>query len=286
MRSMFDDKTYLMDGATGTELLKAGMPLGACQESWVLAHPQALLELQRRYVEAGSRLLHAPTEHLNQLHLGRYGFQGSLDAMARELVELSRSAAGGKALVLGSIGPTGLRPAPYGDGDEYEIMGAAAEQVRALEAADVDVFALGHQRYLSEARIFLEAIRMVSERPAIVSFHCDANGRTADGFELGDAASQLEGLSIAAFGIDCLGDLEANVRLLRKIREWTDLPLLVRPSAGLPRPEDGRSVYSLPPETLAAYVPAFAEAGAMLMGGCCGTGAEHVAALHAAIRAL
>lgn len=285
-RSMFDDKIYLTDGATGTALQAAGMPLGACMEQWVLANPDALKTLQTAYVEAGSRLLHAPTAQLNSRHMARFGVSGSLDAMAKELVALTREAAGNKALVLGTMAPTGLRPEPYGDGDEYEIMGLAAEQVRALENAEVDLFSLVDQRWLCETKLYLDAIRAISERPVIVSFTCDENGRTAEGLELGEAAEQLEGMSVAAFGINCLGDLDACVHILTEVREWTDLPLLLRPSAGVSVIENGKVCYSVEAEKLAGYVPAFNQLGVRLMGGCCGTNPSHIAALRAGLRML
>lgn len=283
---MFDDKIYLTDGATGTALHAAGMPQGACLEQWVLANPEALKMLQTAYVEAGSRLLHAPTAQLNSLHMARFGVSGSLDAMAKELVALTREAAGTKALVLGAMAPTGLRPEPYGDGDVYEIMGLAAEQVRALEHAEVDLFSLVDQRWLCEAKLYLDAIRAISERPVIVSFTCDENGRTAEGLELGDAAEQLEGMSVAAFGINCLGDLDACVRILTEVREWTDLPLMVRPSAGMPLIENGKVSWHLAGEKLASYVPAFNQLGVRLLGGCCGTDPSHIAALRSWLRML
>lgn len=285
-KSMFDDKIYLTDGAIGTALQAAGMPLGACVEQWVLAHPEAFRALQESYVAAGSRLLHTPTAQLNSRHMSHFGVTASLDAMAKELVALTRDAAGTKALVLGTMAPTGLRPEPYGDGDVYEIMGLAAEHVRALENAEVDLFSLVDQRWLCETKLYLDAIRAVSERPVMVSFTCDESGRTAEGIELGDAAEQLEGMSVAAFGINCLGDLDACVRILTDIREWTDLPLLLRPSAGVPSMENGRICYSLAAEQLAEYVPAFAQLGVHVLGGCCGTDASHIAALRSGLRLL
>ncbi len=283
---MLDKNIYLMDGATGTELQKQGMPLGACTEQWILQNPEKLTQLQRSYVEAGSKMIYAPTMMVNGLHLSRYGIECSIDSMCRELVELSRSAAGDRAMVIGGIGPTGLRPAPYGDGDPYELMGAFAEQVRGLELAEVDMFGLETQTYLCEAKLIMEAIREISERPVIVSFYCGANGRTADGFTLADAADELSGLGVAAFGINCIGDLELNARLLEELHESIDMPLVVKPSAGLPKFENGAPVYDMPPERLAAYVRRFADAGAHLIGGCCGTDVRHIAAMKSALAAL
>ena len=142
----------LMDGATGTELRRLGMPDGACTEQWVLEHPDALLELQRAYVDAGSQVLIAPTFGANRVTLARYGLSGQVSVYNRRLAALTRKAAGGKARVAGDLAPTGKSIVPFGDASFEELVDIYTEQAAALEAAGVDLFLLETTMTMAEAR--------------------------------------------------------------------------------------------------------------------------------------
>ena len=168
----------LLDGATGSELYKRGMPAGACTEQWVLGHPEALLELQRGYVAAGSQVLIAPTFGANRVRLEQHGIFGQVADYNRRLVELSRQAAGGRALVAGDMAPTGLFIAPFGESSFEELVAIYTEQAAALAAAGVDLFLIETTMTMPEARAAVLACKSVSDRPVWVTFTCDENGRT------------------------------------------------------------------------------------------------------------
>ena len=170
----------LLDGATGSELYKRGMPAGACTEQWVLGHPEALLELQRGYVAAGSQVLIAPTFGANRVRLEQHGIFGQVADYNRRLVELSRQAAGGRALVAGDMAPTGLFIAPFGESSFEELVAIYTEQAAALAAAGVDLFLIETTMTMPEARAAVLACKSVSDRPVWVTFTCDENGRLID----------------------------------------------------------------------------------------------------------
>ena len=153
----------LMDGATGTELYRRGMPNGVCTEQWVLEHPQALLEIQRAYVEAGSQVLIAPTFGANRVSLARHGAQDRVEEYNRRLVELTRTAADGRVLVAGDLAPTGLLLAPFGASSFEELVDVYAQQARALAAAGVDLFLIETTMTVPEARAAVLACKSVSD---------------------------------------------------------------------------------------------------------------------------
>lgn len=174
----------LLDGATGSELYKRGMPAGAYTEQWVLGHPEALLELQRGYVAAGSQVLIAPTFGANRVRLEQHGIFGQVADYNRRLVELSRQAAGGRALVAGDMAPTGLFIAPFGESSFEELVAIYTEQAAALAAAGVDLFLIETTMTMPEARAAVLACKSVSDRPVWVTFTCDENGRTLSGTDV------------------------------------------------------------------------------------------------------
>ncbi|MBO5282797.1 MAG: homocysteine S-methyltransferase family protein, partial [Lachnospiraceae bacterium] len=138
-REFCKEQYILLDGATGSNLMKKGMPAGVCPEQWILEHPEAILELQRAYVEAGSNILYAPTFTANRVKLAAYGLQDRQEEMIRELVALSRQAAGGKALVAGDLTMTGQQLRPMGTMELETLIDVYKEQIRLMEAAGVDL---------------------------------------------------------------------------------------------------------------------------------------------------
>ncbi len=193
----------LLDGATGSELYKRGMPAGACTEQWVLGHPEALLELQRGYVAAGSQVLIAPTFGANRVRLEQHGIFGQVADYNRRLVELSRQAAGGRALVAGDMAPTGLFIAPFGESSFEELVAIYTEQAAALAAAGVDLFLIETTMTMPEARAAVLACKSVSDRPVWVTFTCDENGRTLSGTDVLAALIVMQGMGVDAFGLNC-----------------------------------------------------------------------------------
>ena len=163
----------LLDGATGTELQKRGFSGDGCAEAWTLAHPEAIVELQRAYVQNGSQIVYSPTFGANRVKLESHGLFGKVEEYNRQLVALSRRAAGDAALVAGDISPTGLFLYPLGETTFEELFDVYAEQAAALEAAGVDLFVVETMVTLAEARAAVLAVRSVSSKPVFVSFSCD-----------------------------------------------------------------------------------------------------------------
>ena len=272
----------LLDGATGTELHKRGMPVGACTETWVLDHPDALLELQRAYVEAGSQVLIAPTFGANRVRLAHHGVD-QVEEVNRRLVELSRQAAGGKALVAADLSPTGLFVPPAGETSFEELVDIYAQQARACEEAGADLFLVETMMTMAEARAAVLAVRSVSDKPIWVTFTCDEDGRTMTGTDVLAALIVMQGMGVSAFGLNCSTGPEAMLEPLERLSAYANVPLIAKPNAGLPHMEDGKAVYDCRPEEFAAQAEDLAAAGARLFGGCCGTGPEHIDALGRAL---
>ncbi len=276
----------LLDGATGSELLRRGMPAGSCAEAWVLQHPEVLLELQRAYVSAGAEVLLAPTFGANAVRLEEHGLPGKVEEYNLRLVELSRQAAGGKALVAGDLAPTGKFIEPFGEYTFEKLVDVYTEQAAALEKAGVDLFLVETTMTMPEARAAVLAIRSVSERPVLVSFTCDENGRTLSGTDVLAALIVMQGMGVSAFGLNCSSGPDRMLEQIRRLSPYARVPLLAKPNAGLPEMVDGRAVYHCPPEEFASYTRALAEAGVRVFGGCCGTTPAHIAALKAALDAI
>lgn len=276
-------RPLVLDGATGTQLQKRGMPAGCCSELWLLENPQAILDLQRRYVQAGSDLIYAPTFGANRETLGRHGCGHRVRELNLRLVELSREAAGGKALVGGDLSSTGLMLPPMGESSFDELVDIFAQQAAALEEAGVDFFAVETQSSLAESRAIVTAIRAISDKPILNSFPMGPTGRTLHGGDLRGVLVSMEAMGVDAFGVNCTGDLPLLAKILAGMAPLTALPLIAKPNAGMPKVENGQTVYNLPAEAMAEAARLYIRSGAGFLGGCCGTGEEHIAAIRSAV---
>lgn len=272
----------ILDGATGTELQRRGYTGDISMEQWTLAHPDSIRELQRGYVDAGSRVLYTPTFGGNAVRLAAHGVTEDVAAYNRRLAALTREAAGGRALVAGDMAPTGLFLPPLGDASFRQLVDAYAQQVAGLEEAGVDLYVIETMISLSDARAAVLAVRAVTDKPILVTFACDGNGRSISGTDVTAALTALQDMGIDAFGLNCSTGAQMLPQLQR-LRAYARVPLIAKPSAGLPVMVDGRAVYDCPPEAFAACVPAMLDSGVMIFGGCCGTTAAHIAALHRAL---
>lgn len=270
----------LLDGATGTNLQKAGMPVGVCPEKWILDNPKVLMDLQERYVEAGTQILLAPTFTANRIKLEEYGLSDELVPMNRELVALSKRASAGKALVAADIAMTGKQLYPLGDLMFEELVDIYKEQAKVICEAGVDLFIVETMMSLQECRAAVLAIREVCELPVMVSLTYNEDGRTLYGTDPVTAVVTLQSLGADAVGLNCSTGPEAMLPLVAQMAEYATVPILAKPNAGMPELEDGVTVYRTTPEEFAAVGAKLVEAGASIVGGCCGTTPEHIAALH------
>ena len=276
----------ILDGATGTELQKRGFTGSDCAELWTLEHPEAILEIQRGYVEAGSRILYTPTFGANRTKLEAHGIFNQVGDFNRRLAALSKEAAGGRAWVAGDIAPTGLFLYPLGDTSFEELVDIYTEQAAALEEAGVDLFVIETMMTLAEARAAVLAVKSVSDKPVFVSFTCDENGRTLSGSDVTALLQIMQGMGVDAFGLNCSVGPDEMVKQLKRLREIARVPLIAKPNAGVPEVVDGETVYCCPPAAFTAHLEEMAAAGVWMFGGCCGTDAGHIRALSEALPAL
>lgn len=270
----------LLDGATGSNLMKAGMPKGVCAETWILDHPQAILDLQRAYVAAGSQVLLAPTFTAGRMYLSQHGLEGELKELNRCLVALSREAAQGKAWVAGDMTTMGRADVPYETMLEYY-----EEQARALAEAGVDLILcetlMGHD----EAMAALEGCRMAAaELPVCCSFSVTADGMLYFGGSVYEAAPQVAEFGADAVGINCSVGPDQLESVVRTLRESLTVPVIAKPNAGMPEIDDqGNAHYSMHAADFGRHMAALHRAGASILGGCCGTEPPYIAALKAAL---
>lgn len=265
----------LLDGATGTELQKRGMPAGVCTERWVLEHPEVLLGLQSAYVDAGVGVLAAPTFGASPAALARFGLADETTDYNARLVALSREAAGGKALVAGDLAPCGMALAPAGEFSFEDIVDNYKAQVSALRAAGVDLYLVETMITLAEARAAVLAIRETDgEKPVLVSLYCDEGGCTPDGTDVLAALIVMQGMRVDGFGLNCAppDDIAGQ---LERLAPYATVPLLAMPCSR-----------ESTPESFAALAAGYAAGGVRFFGGCCHTGPEKIAALSRALDSL
>ena len=269
----------ILDGSTGTQLQKRGFDSSICAEDWVLQHPDVIPEVQNSYIEAGSRIVYAPTFGANRTKLESHGIFNQVAEYNKKLVAMSRDAVGDRAWVAGDIAPTGKFLYPLGDTTFEELVEIYTEQVSAMEEAGVDLFVIETQMTLPEARAAVLAAKSVSKKPVFVSFTCDENGKTLTGTDVTAALVVLQGMGVDAFGLNCSTGPDKMLPQLRRLKEYAAVPLIAKPNAGVPQVVDGKTVYNCTPEQFSAYVKEMAECGVCIFGGCCGTEVEHIAAL-------
>ena len=273
----------LADGGMGTSLIARGAPVGACLEALNVEEPADVTLVHRGFVDAGARLILTNTFGANRLRLGGHGLADRVGAINRAGVSIARKA--GASVVGGSMGPLGVRLAPYGRVGLEDARAVYAEQAAALAEAGADLFVIETQSDLREIEQAVGAARHVAPNMAIMaSATFTRDDRTLLGETPGQVAACLAGLGVAVMGVNC-GEGPAQVlRLLRAMRPSADgRPMVARPNAGGPLEVGGRFVYPATPGYVAEHALAFVEEGAAVVGGCCGTGPDHTAAIAAAL---
>lgn len=273
-------RPLLLDGATGSNLMKRGMPRGVCTELWIDAHPETLLALQREYVAAGSDIIYAPTFSANRHTLEREGLGDQVGELNRRLVALSRQAAGGRALVAGDMTTTGVPLEPNGPMEYNRLHEIYREQAAALAEGGADLIVIETMLGIDETAVALEAAREVCDLPVLCSLTVQSDGSAYFGGSCVDAVEELQELGASAAGINCSCGPEQLVSLVRNMKAVAGIPLLVKPNAGMPAiSDDGEAVYPMTAAEFAAHMRVLLEAGADLIGGCCGTTPEFIAEL-------
>lgn len=275
------DRLIFLDGATGSNLLMRGMPGGVCPEKWISGHPDVLIGLQKEYVEAGTDILYAPTFTANRIKLAEYGLEQEIRELNLSLVAASREAAGGRAMVAGDLTMTGEQLAPLGHLDFEELITVYKEQIGYLAEAGVDLLVVETMMSLQESRAALIAAKeTVPDLPVMVTMTFETDERSLFGTDAQTAAVVLSSLGADAVGANCSTGPAQMAGVIRQMAEVTDIPIIAKPNAGLPSLNaKGETVYEMEPEEFREEMALLREAGASILGGCCGTTPAHIRAL-------
>ncbi len=272
IEQLLQDKPVITDGSWGVQIQRRGLARGECPDSWNLEKPELVEDVARQYVVAGSQVILTNTFGANAFVLGRYGLDKKVEEINRAGVEISKKAAGDRAKVFASIGPTG-KMLVTGEVTESGLKEAFALQAKAIAAGGADAIVVETMMDITEARLAIEAA-LETGLPVVGCMVFDAGkekDRTMMGNTPEEMAEEFTKLGVAAVGTNCGQGIEGFIPLCRRIKEATGLPIWIKPNAGLPETVDGEVVYTTTPEEFGEYVPAIAEAGASFIGGCCGT---------------
>lgn len=270
---------YLLDGATGSNLMNAGMPRGCCTERWILEHPEALTALQRKYVEAGSQILYAPTFQAQPIALEKQGLAEQTEAINARLAALTRSVCE-KVLVAGNLTTLATFTDSW-DPDKFDLLVENyRRQIRGLIDGGVDLLAAETLLYPQEAEAILTAAELEGAGAVMYSFTMQPDGSLFSGMDAGNVLRELEEAGAAAVGFNCVAADMMTPYLVSKLRRCVKGPVLCKPNAGVPViGEDNLPHYPMEPEEFAAVIAQCITMGASLVGGCCGTTPTHIAAV-------
>jgi 5-methyltetrahydrofolate--homocysteine methyltransferase len=281
-KALVQSKIVILDGATGSNLQKRGMPAGVCPEEWILEHREVLIGLQKEYIEAGTDILYAPTFSGNRLKLMEYGLEDRLEEMNIALVGLSRQAVEetgkqGSVFVAGDLTMTGEQLEPVGNLQFEELVDIYKEQVRAIVKAGADLIVVETMMSLQECRAAMLAVKETCDLPVMVTLTFNEDGRTLYGSDPVTAAVVMEKMGADAVGVNCSTGPEKMNEVVEKMRAYVSIPLIAKPNAGLPKLVDGVTEYEMGAEEFARGIRGLIEHGADIVGGCCGTTPEHIA---------
>ena len=279
------DHILYLDGATGSNLVKAGMPSGICPEQWILEHQDVMLQLQKDYVQAGTNILYAPTFTANRVKLAEYHLEKNMTSMIRDLVAISKKAAestpGHPVYVAGDLTMTGEQLKPMGKMDLETLIDIYKEQILCLVDAGADLLVVETMMSLAETRAALIAAKEVCDLPVIATLTFEADGRTLFGTDAKTAAIVLESLGASAIGANCSTGPAQMENIISEMVSHTRIPVIAKPNAGLPfLDENGTTCYNMEAEEFAEEMEVLVNAGATILGGCCGTTPEFIRQIH------
>src|SRR2546426_4870401 len=270
-----DGKVHVLDGAMGTMLYAKGFFLNVCYDELNLKQPKLVQEVHEAYVRAGAEILETNTFGANPVKLGSYGLADDTEKINQAAAELARRAAAGRASVAGAIGPLGVRIEPFGPTSREEAFAHFQRQVRGLSAGGVDGFILETFSDVDEIHEALRAVRSLSDLPVIAQMTIGDDGLTHYGTGPETFAKQLTAWGADAVGVNCSVGPAGVLEAVEKLVKATDRPISAVPNAGLPKDVGDRQSYVASPEYMASYARRMIEAGARIVGGCCGRTPEH-----------
>ena len=282
-----EGEILVLDGATGTYLQEKGLEIGQAPETWNFSHPEVVRGMAAEYFAAGSDLVETNSFGGSRFRLRNAGLEDQVQEVNRLAANLARSAAPEGGFVLGSIGPTGELLVPLGMAKPGDLYEAFAAQAKALSEGGVDGFCVETMMAIDEAVLAVRAARESTALPVVATVTFDEGPRgfaTAMGVTVPQAVESLLEAGAEVIGTNCGDGSERMVRIVREMRAVTDHPILAQPNAGIPVMMEGRTIYPETPEETANRSLDLVDAGASMVGGCCGSGPAHIAALAHALR--
>lgn len=291
-KNRLQNKVLILDGATGTELQKRGLPTGVSPESWVIEHPETLIDLQKNYIQSGSNVVYTFTFGGNRIKLAEYGLGDRVIEYNRRLAEISKAAVASartgeeKALVAGNISATGEFIRPFGSLPFEDAVNTYKEQVKGLLLGGVDFFVIETMIDIQEARAALLAVKESSDLPVCVSMTFNEDGRTLTGSDPVTALITLQSMGADVVGCNCSTGPEKMLDFIKHMKPYANVPLLAKPNAGLPKLIDGKTLFDMEPMEFGRFGPLFVEQGINIIGGCCGTSPEYIRELSSKIQEL
>lgn len=262
----------ILDGATGSNLMQAGMPRGICTEKWVCENPEPLTRLQQAYKKAGSQIVYASTFSANRISLGNYGLENQVKELNTALMGISRNAVGKDVLVAGDLTTTGKQEISY-----EELLEAYKEQILALVEAGADLLVAETMMGITECMAAIDAAASVCELPVMCTLTVESDGSLFFGGNIYEAVETLAEMGADAVGINCSTGPDQLLSVVENMRKKVSVPLIVKPNAGMPVIDEmGNPVYSMGAEDFASHMKRLVEAGADIVGGCCGTAPEYI----------
>ncbi len=289
MREQFLDRlargVVLFDGGMGTEFYRRGVFINKCYDELNLSNAVLVEQVHRDYVQAGADVIETNTFGANPVKLAAHGLLDQLEEINRRGAEIARSAAGDDVYVAGSVGPLGIQMEPLGPLAREEAQELFARQIRALCAGGVDLFVLETFIYPDELEQAIQAVRACCDKPVIAHITINDDASSLTGARPAVLLSELIAMQPDALGVNCTVGPSVMLSWLEQVRALTDMPLSIMPNAGKPKNVDGRNIYLTSPDYLGTYAKRYIQAGANLIGGCCGTGPEHIRHMRNAISA-
>lgn len=277
-------RIVFMDGATGSNLQKRGMPVGVCPEDWILNNKQTLIDLQCEFLEAGSDIILAPTFTANRIKLTEYGFENQIAEINKGLIGVSKKAVENykaqnvnkrKVYIAGDLTMTGVQVQPVGELPFEELVDVYKEQLSYIKDS-VDLIVVETMMSLQECRAALLAVKESCDLPVIVSLTFAENGRTLFGTDPKTAVIVLQNMGADAIGVNCSTGPDKMIDIIKQMKEYAYIPIMAKPNAGLPELVDGKTVFPMEAEEFAVEVAKLVEAGASIVGGCCGSTPKHI----------
>jgi len=281
-----DGRVHVLDGAMGTMLYSRGVFVNVSYDELNLSQPALVREVHEAYVQAGAEILETNTFGANPIKLSSHGLDDQTEEINRAAVTLARSAGRNRALVVGAIGPLGIRLEPWGPTARSEAIAFFSRQARGLLEGEVDGFVLETFSDINELEAALCAIRALSELPVIAQMTVGQDGNTSYGTSVETIATRLEELGADVVGLNCSVGPAAMLDAIERMVEHTARPVSAQPNAGLPRAVDDRRIYLASPEYMGSYARRMIQAGARFVGGCCGTTPDHIRKIRAYVSSL